>query len=117
MEIRETTEHGISILSFVGRLDVTTAAEAEEAVRRVAEAKGPRILLDLADLEYISSGGLGVMVVLQNELDSQSGRLALCSLSPFVSDVFKTTNLVRRFEIYPTQDAAVAALAVADFTD
>jgi len=57
MEIVITDEEGVTLLELSGRMDATTAAEFDNAVRALPR-QGARLLIDMAGLEYISSAGL-----------------------------------------------------------
>lgn len=111
MEVRRTEQNGITLLSLHGRFDAAAAPDAESTFRDLINDLPDRVVLDLADVEYISSGGLRVIIMLAKALEKSGGELRLCSLSPFVSEVFELTNLGKRYVLCETRDEAVASLA------
>lgn len=83
-------------------------------VRTVTELlRGPetRIIIDLSGVSYMSSTGLGELVQVTAQANTQEGRVVLAAPSAFVKGVLETTQLHRFFEIRPTVEEALAALA------
>ena len=109
MEISCEREGKVYVLVLRGRFDAPSAPEAERILRDYLNEGMNHVALDLTDVEYISSGGLRVVVMLTKALEKIEGQLKLCGLSPFVSEVFKITNLAKRYEIYQTRQDALAA--------
>lgn len=66
-------------------------------------------VLDLAGTAYIGSAVLGLLVNLRQRIKSANGLLALCSLSPALSQVFHACSLNRLFSIHPTRADALAS--------
>jgi anti-anti-sigma factor len=63
-------------------------------------------------VEYISSGGLRVVLMLSRMLAKTNSKLKLCGLNPFVAEVFEISRFSALFEIYPNRDAAVSAFRI-----
>jgi anti-anti-sigma factor len=111
MEIQHEQTNGIWLVNMRGRFDAPSAPEAERKLRTLLEEGMNRVVLDLSDVEYISSGGLRVIIMLTKALERVSGEMKLCGLSPFVSEVFKITNLAKRYDICASREEAVSAFA------
>ncbi|NUM54914.1 MAG: STAS domain-containing protein [Candidatus Hydrogenedentes bacterium] len=111
MEIEHEIDNGIWIVTMRGRFDAPSAPEAERTLRTLLEDGMNRIVLDLSGVEYISSGGLRVIIMLTKALERVSGEMKLCGMSPFVSEVFKITNLAKRYDICGSRDEALSAFA------
>lgn len=109
MEISWDEHNGVSVVALRGRFDAPAAPEAESAFKDVLNQGAKQVLLDLSGVEYISSGGLRVIIMLTKALEKSNGDLKLCGLSPFVSEVFKITNLSKRYEICVTREEGLAA--------
>jgi len=114
MEVRRNDENGVTLLSLHGRFDAAAAPDAESAFKEYLDDNLDRVVLDLADVEYISSGGLRVIIMLAKTLEKSGGALRLCALSPFVSEVFELTNLARRYVLCDTRAEAIASLSGGD---
>lgn len=67
-------------------------------------------VLDLAGTAYMGSAVLGLLVNLRQRIKSANGQLALCSLSPALTQVFHACSLNRLFSIHPTRQDALASL-------
>jgi len=78
----------------------------DELVAVLEKAVPPDLLVDLNDVEFLSSSVLGKLIRLLKRTRQVNGRLRLCSIRPSILDVFEITQLNKVFEIYP--DAAEA---------
>lgn len=81
----------------------------DELVAVVEAAEPPNILIDLDDVEFLSSSVLGKLIRLLKRIRERNGRLRLCSIRPSILEVFEITQLHKVFEIYPDADEALAA--------
>jgi anti-sigma B factor antagonist len=72
-----------------------------------------RLLINFDRIQQVSSAALGKLVKLIGRAQAVRGRLKLCSLHPDLRQVFRITRLDRIFEIYETEDEALAAFAAA----
>ena len=80
-----------------GRLD---AAQCEKAQAFMDEVSEPRVL-DFADLEYISSAGLGILLKTQKRLAESGGGLKIINVNNHIHDVFRFSGFHAIFEIEP----------------
>jgi anti-anti-sigma factor len=101
----------IRVVRPQGRLDSTTSPGLEKALLEHIEGGDRRLLLDLADLGYISSMGLRVVLLAAKRMRAAGGKFALCSLNANISEVFEISGFSSILDIFPTHDAATAALA------
>jgi len=114
MEVKRINENGVSLLSLHGRFDAAAAPDAESVFKDFINENPDRVVVDLADVEYISSGGLRVIIMLAKSIEKSGGALRLCALSPFVSEVFELTNLGKRYVLCDSREEAVASLSGGD---
>jgi anti-sigma B factor antagonist len=68
-----------------------------------------KFVLQMAEVKYVDSGGLGAMVRLAGVLRSGRGDLKLCQMSPFVLEVLEATALLKVFHTYASEKEAVDA--------
>jgi len=108
MEIHHEIQNDIQIVTMRGRFDAPAAPDTERLFKDLLQQGMTRVILDLTDVEYISSGGLRVIIMLTKALEKVKGDLKLCGLSPFVSEVFKITNLAKRYDICANRDQALS---------
>jgi anti-anti-sigma factor len=98
---------GKLVLRVEGRLDVNTAAEFD---RQVQDCLGPddkEVMLDLSELEFITSAGLRSVLGLHKKLKARDGQLGLCGLKNVVAEVFAISGLSFVLPIYDTLDEAL----------
>ncbi len=107
MQIREREEKGIDIFSLEGRFDAHSAADVEKELD-LAMSKGVgKLILDMGSVEYISSAGLRVLLAAAKKLKKQEGEIKLCSLKPYVKEVFDIAGFTQIFKIYDTAEQAI----------
>ncbi|MBQ3059346.1 MAG: STAS domain-containing protein [Desulfovibrio sp.] len=109
MEIVITDEEGVTLLELSGRMDATTAAEFDNAVRALPR-QGARLLIDMAGLEYISSAGLRSILGLVKSVRTSAGKLAFCALQPMVAEVFRISGFTAMLAVCDSRDEARVAL-------
>jgi anti-anti-sigma factor len=107
MEISQKEENGIVFLSFKGRLDGTSAPEAEQTVKHVLENENTRLLFDLSLLEYLSSAGLRVILGAAKEMKRRGGKFVLCSLNAYVKEVFEVSGFGAIIPIAESVEAGI----------
>lgn len=83
----------VTVVTCRGRL--VSGVEADTLLRQIDELLpvNSRILLHLGEVDYIDSGGLGLLVRCLTRVQNAAGQLSLCALSPKVSDVLRVTRL------------------------
>lgn len=84
------------VVAMEGRLDAAQAPHAQQFLDGI----GDGCVLDLANLEYISSAGLGVLLRTHKRL-LKSGGLKLVNVRPHINDIFVYSGFDRLFEIEP----------------
>jgi anti-anti-sigma factor len=107
MEISQKEENGIVFLAFEGRLDGAAATEAEQTVKSVLEGETNRLLFDFANLEYLSSAGLRVVLGAAKEIKRKDGKFVLCALNAYVKEVFEVSGFGA---IIPITDSVEAGI-------
>lgn len=86
----------------------------DETQAAVEHADATKVVVDLEHVQYLTSANFRPLLALRKKLKEVGGRMALCSLSEVVVDMFKTTRLIGPagafFEVQPDVGAAVASL-------
>ncbi len=88
MQISVKTTNEVKVLAFEGRLDTGTSPDAQQQLTRLIEEGETKILVNLEKLDYISSAGLRVLLVVAKQLKTTDGELRICSLNEVVKEVF-----------------------------
>lgn len=107
MEISQKEENGIVFLAFKGRLDGTSAPDAEQTVKNILDAEKNRLLFDLELLEYLSSAGLRVILGAAKEMKRRDGKFVLCSLNAYVKEVFEVSGFGAIIPIAESVEAGI----------
>jgi stage II sporulation protein AA (anti-sigma F factor antagonist) len=111
MEFAQEQTGDVVIVKITGRLDSAAAQPAEEGFSRVLGTSPSRLAIDLSRLEYISSAGLRVLLVVAKKMQQGQGKVVLFGLVPNVREVFSISGFDRIFAIQPDATAAVAAIS------
>lgn len=90
MEIQKIQNANALTLALQGRLDTTTAPQLEETLQSSLDGV-TELTLDFADLQYISSAGLRVILSAQKAMNKQ-GSMKLCHVNSTVMEVFEITG-------------------------
>ena len=98
MEVSKKLADGVLTLSVSGRLDTNTSPELEAEVRLEGVKE---VVFDFAELEYISSAGLRVLLGAQKSMSASGGKLKILSPNQVVRDVLDITGCSPIFEIEP----------------
>ena len=87
------------IARLAGRLDTAAAAEIAPDFQALAEQAAKHIILDCAQLEYISSSGLRLFLALRKESAAKGGKLQVRAINADIRQVFMMTSFISLFEI------------------
>ena len=91
------------------RIDAAAAIRFKDRVRELAADQPARVVLDLRDVQFLDSSGLGAVVAAMKLLGPGS-RLELAALTPAVERVFRLTRMDTVFVIHPDADVAASDL-------
>jgi anti-sigma B factor antagonist len=105
--LEQVAVNGASVLRPRGPLTMANLFAFQNAVR---ELRGQSIVLDLAEVPYVDSAGLGALVNGHVSAQRNGGKFVLAGVVPRVSDLFKLTHVESLFACYANADEAIAAL-------
>ena len=99
----------VTVVKCQGRL--VSGAEADALLARINELlpMNSRLLLHLGEIDYIDSGGLGMLVRCLTRVQNAAGQLSICALSPKVSEVLRITKLDTVLKPYIAESDAIAS--------
>ena len=106
MNIIIKKESDISILSLTGSLDTNTSKEAENQINKLLEEGSIKLLIDLTDLDYISSSGLRILLSTSKKLKPLKGEMRICGLNETVNEVFEISGFTMIFNVLRTLEEA-----------
>lgn len=96
-----------AVLRLAGRMDIESAARFEPACESCISEGFTTLVIDVADLAYISSNGLRSIVSVAKNLKEKGGELRICGLTGLVRQVFEITQLTQAFAQHDTVDSAL----------
>jgi anti-anti-sigma factor len=109
MKIQHVDRDGIAIVAPQGRIDTTTSSSLEDAIRRLVDGGRRNLLVDLSGVEYISSAGLRVFLVLAKRMRDLRGTLVLSGMTEPVRQVFQLAGFLPLFRVERNRESALAA--------
>ena len=102
----------VTIVTFVDKriLDESNIQDIGDQMFELVEKHYKvKLLLNFENVEYLSSAALGKLITLNKKVKAETGKLKLCNIRPQIYDVFKITKLNKLFQIYDSEDKALAA--------
>lgn len=108
MEIKVETLGDVTVVVPVARVDSSTAKAFEAKVLQVVNTGVARIIIDFAELDYISSAGLRVVLV-GAKMTRAPRKFVLCGMKPHIREVFDVSGFAKILNIQADRAAATAA--------
>lgn len=90
------------------RLDAYNSGEFKNRITRLIEEGNINLIIDLGDVSFIDSSGLGALLSGYKNVSSHQGSLTLSGLQSQVQSLFELTRLHRVFKIYPSLEEAMS---------
>ena len=108
----KTESNGGTVVVFVKeeRLDAHNSGDLKAEMNRLFETGSVNLIVDLKEVRFIDSSGLGVLVSGFKNASTRQGSIKLSGLQAQVKSMFELTRLHRVFDIFPTADEAMESL-------
>jgi anti-sigma B factor antagonist len=110
MNLQTSQENGIGMARLEGSLDGKTAPEARERLHPFL-ATNSKLILDLTKVEYLSSAGLRLLLMLYREFKAKKGKLVLLGVSEDIRTVMSHTGFLNFFTLVNSEAEAVKAVS------
>jgi anti-anti-sigma factor len=110
MTVESTQLESAVVVKVIGRMDSENAIQFREIGENWIRKGMANIVVDLSELNYVSSMGLGCVLAVLKAAQAEKGSVALCGLKGLPKQVFEITKLIGLFPLYDSTDAALAAL-------
>ena len=108
MEINTRLEDDVTIVDVLGSLDTRTSGTASEKLAKIAQTSS-KLLLNLQDLEFISSAGLRIMLRLAKQLRESNGTLKVCGPKGIVLEIMDISGFDGLVDVYDSEQEALAS--------
>jgi anti-sigma B factor antagonist len=110
LEINEWETRGVKILELTGRVTLgPDSGKLRSAIKEALGQNDAQLVLDLGQVSYIDSAGLGTLVAGFTTARNQGGNMKLANLTNKFHEQLNITKLVTVFDVYDSVDEAVAS--------
>lgn len=103
---------GVEMVHLAGELDFNTSPDIRRQFAKLTEKKEPRVLVNLAKVEYIDSSGLATFIELFKKIKQLGGKLVLFDLQQAVRSVFEIAKLDSLFSLAQNEEEALALIGL-----
>jgi len=107
MNISSRDEGGVTVVGVEGNLDTNTAPDAQQHLDGLQDDGVLKILVNFADVDYVSSAGLRVLLATARRLGGSGGTLRICGLNETVSEVFEISGLSMILNVFGSEAEAL----------
>jgi anti-anti-sigma factor len=111
MELTEESRAGVTVVTARGRLDGASSGVFAERLGRLVAGAQPRLVVDFANVDFVSSAGLRAVLTLVKKVKAANGAFALCAVQGPVREVLDITGFNTMIAIHPELASALAAMA------
>jgi anti-sigma B factor antagonist len=109
MEIHVDAVGSVTVVAIAGDLDGSTAPRAQSEVLALV-GPGTKILLDMTSLDYMSSAGARLLLILHRQIVAVEGDVLLAGLSTAIQDMLSATGFLDYFKVADSVDDGLAVL-------
>lgn len=109
MEIKTRVVDTVVILDIDGEIDLYNAPEIKDTIKQQMDAGHKKIIINLENVSYIDSSGIGALISSLSNLKKIGGGLKIIHVYDSVRKVFELTKLTSFFDIYDSEDEALNA--------
>ena len=110
LKIEVEEKDGVVLLKLNGEVDVYTAPKLKSRLVDLVDQGKFKIIVDLEEVDFMDSSGLGVLVGGLKRVRSHDGSIALICTQENILKIFRITGLVKVFPIFENQDQAVQSV-------
>ena len=107
LKLTTKTKDGVLIVDCIGRIVFGDESSLIRETIKKAISENNRIVLNLGEISYIDSGGLGTLVGLRTSAQNAGGTIKLTNLTKRVGDLLQVTKLLTVFDVYNSEAEAV----------
>ena len=109
LSIETDNTQSVSVMKVKGRVDSETATELDDALTKLLQDNKNKIVLNLQDVNYMSSAGLRAIVKAYQSANKSGGDLRLASVSEPIEVILRTVGMMQMLKMYPTNQEAMAS--------
>lgn len=110
MQVAWESVNGAWVVRLGGRLDVSKSEELEKILRQMLKQEPRPLVVNLEDVSYLSSSGIGVLLGIFRQLKGLELQMVLCQVSPAVEKLLEVVELSQVFQIFDREGEAIHAI-------
>ncbi|AEV87055.1 anti-sigma F factor antagonist [Actinoplanes sp. SE50] len=99
-----------TVVKVGGEMDMATSPQLDDFLQQVTDGGAVQVVLDLGDVSFLDSSGVGVVMVWFKELDGRGGRLCVAAVQDIVAFVLRVAVVDQVLDVYDTVEAAEAGM-------
>jgi anti-sigma B factor antagonist len=107
MNIVTTVVEAVTVVRLEGNLDTSTSELAQNTFNELVDGGAQKIPVNLADVGFVSSSGLRVLLSTAKRLGGPGGNLRISNLNDTVSEVFEISGFSTILGVFPTEEMAL----------
>ncbi|TDC87450.1 STAS domain-containing protein [Actinomadura sp. 7K507] len=107
--VEHRVEKGLTVVKISGEIDVFTSPRLREALLDIIDNGGAYLVIDLGEVTFLDSTGLGVLVGIYHRLRARDGSMSFMGVNDRVRRVFHVTQLTKIFVLHHSLEDAIAA--------
>ena len=108
MEIQTRKEKNAAVVSIRGRMDAVSSPQFEKELSELMAEGEKNFIIDLGELDYISSAALRSILVTVKKIEKKEGKLLLSALKDMVKEVFEISGFTAIIPVYESVESALA---------
>lgn len=108
LDIHEVSDQGVPVLAMRGEIDLSSAPRLREALLRLQTGEPSVVVLDLSEVTFLDSTGLGILIGALKRIQTAGGELRLVINRPNLLKVFEITGLTSLFTLCQSRAEACA---------
>lgn len=108
MPLKVEMKNGLAVCYVEGEIDINTSPSVKKQFDKLISEKTPKIIVNLANVNYVDSSGLATLVEILKNMRSYGGKLKLSNMSAKIKSLFEITKLEKLFDIVANEEEAVS---------
>ena len=112
LKLTTRTANGVTVVEAVGRIILGQETnDLRESLKGLLANGTTKIVINLAQVDFIDSSGLGALVGLYSTANSRGAKIKLAAITKRFHELLQITKLLTVFDVYDSEDAAVASFS------
>ncbi len=113
LALNQTAVSNAHVLTVAGKIDARTMGDFEGGIRELMDAGHVNLVIDFAEVPFISSAGLGILMSVIEEIREAGGDLVMARVVPEVYRIFDLLEFTTLFRFFDSLEEATAAFSAA----